>query len=76
MNPLYVVDHQGDRVRLRLQFPSSEYEDEFGACREYLPEVVEIERAAFAALSEGRLPPELADLARRRVILDLPARYY
>ena len=76
MNPLYMVDHQGDRIRLRLQFPSSEYEDEFGACRKYLPEVVDIERAAFAALAEGRLPQELADLARRRVILDLPARYY
>jgi uncharacterized protein YbaR (Trm112 family) len=76
LNPLYVVDHQGDRIRLRLQFPSSEYEDEFGACREYLPEVVDIERAAFAALAQGRLPQELADLARRRVILELPARYY
>ena len=28
------------------------------------------------ALAEGRLPPDLADLARRRVILDLPKRYY
>ena len=76
LNPLYSVDARGDRVRLQLQFPSSEYEEEFGACRAYLPEVVEIERAAFAALAEGRLPPELADLARRRVILDLPKKYY
>jgi uncharacterized protein YbaR (Trm112 family) len=76
LNPLYVVDQRGERVQLRLQFPSSEYEEEFGACREYLPEVVELEHAAFAAIIEGRLPPELADLARRRVILDLPTRYY
>ena len=33
-------------------------------------------RRALAALAEGRLPPELADLARRRVVLDLPKRYY
>ena len=41
VNPLYVAEPQGERrVLLHLQFPSADYEDEFGACREYLPEAV------------------------------------
>ncbi len=76
LSPLYVAEPAGDRVRLRLQFPSEEYEDEYGACRQYLPGEATIGRAAWTALEAGRLPSELADLARRRVILDLPLRYY
>jgi uncharacterized protein YbaR (Trm112 family) len=76
VNPLYVADSQGDRVRLRLQFPSEDYAEEFGACRQYLPDEVVVGTAALAALVEGRLVPELADLVRPRVILDLPKRYY
>jgi len=76
VNPLYVIEEEGERVRLRLQFPSADYEEEFGACREYLPATLVVDRAALAALPSGRLPPELAELARRRVILDLPGRYY
>jgi uncharacterized protein YbaR (Trm112 family) len=76
LNPLYVTEPFGDSMRLRLQFPSVDYEEEFGACREYLPDEAVIERQALAALAAGRLPQELIDLARRRVILDLPIRYY
>jgi uncharacterized protein YbaR (Trm112 family) len=75
VNPLYAVEHEGNRVRLRLQFPSAAYEEEFGHCREYLPEVALVDQASLAALREGRLPAELDDLVRRRVILDLPKRY-
>jgi hypothetical protein len=76
INPLYAVAEDGDRLRLRLTFPSEDYEQEYGACRQYLPDSAVIERSAARALAEGRIPPGLADLARRRVILDLPARYY
>ena len=75
VNPLYVAEPQGDQVLLRLKFPSADYEDEFGACREYLPEAVLVDRASLEVLDTGRLPPELADLAQRRVILDLPRKY-
>jgi uncharacterized protein YbaR (Trm112 family) len=75
LNPLYAVAEDGDRLRLRLQFPSPDYADEFGACREYLPEKVEIDRRALAALAAGHLPSELGVLFRRRVILDLPRKY-
>jgi hypothetical protein len=76
LNPLYAVEPNGDRVRLRLQFPGSDYEDEYGACRRYLPEEAEISRSELEALPAARVSDSLADLARRRVILDLPKRYY
>jgi uncharacterized protein YbaR (Trm112 family) len=78
LNPLYVVAEASavSTVRFRLQFPSEDYEQEYGACRQYLPDEVTIARQALQALDEGRLPDELADLVRRRVIVDLPQRYY
>ena len=76
VNPLYLVERSSDPIRLRLQFPAVDYEDEFGACREYLPEEALIDRRAFGALGGPVLPPQLAELHRRRAILDLPARYY
>jgi hypothetical protein len=76
VNPLYAAEETPDGVKLRLRFPSRDYEDEFGACREYLPDTLALDRAALAGLADGRLSPELADLVRRRVILDLPSRYY
>ena len=63
-------------TRLRLRFPSEDYEQEYGACRQYLPEEVALDPAAAAALATGRVSPEIADLVRRKVIVDLPKRYY
>ena len=76
INPLYAIEADGDELRLRLRFPSADYEDEYGACRQYLPEEVVLDRAALAALESGWLSGELLDLARRRVIVDLPKKYY
>jgi len=75
INPLYVAELEGERVKLRLQFPSDDYADEYGACRQYLPEEAVVHRAAFEALPGPVVPPALADLARRRVVLNLPKRY-
>jgi hypothetical protein len=75
LNPLYTVEPDGERVKLRLQFPSDDYADEYGACRQYLPDEVVVHRAAYEALPGPVVPPALAELARRRVILNLPARY-
>jgi hypothetical protein len=58
-----------------LRFPSEDYEQEYGACRQYLPAEVTIPREALSALAAGRVPVELADLLRRRVIVDLPLGY-
>jgi uncharacterized protein YbaR (Trm112 family) len=76
VNPLYVASSDGGRVRLRLQFPTEDYAGEFGACREYLPDELEVNAESLAALAHGRIAPDLAGLIDRRVILDLPSRYY
>ena len=76
VNPLYVAEADGERVKLRLQFPSDDYADEYGACRQYLPDEVVVHRAAFEALPGPVVPPAMADLVRRRVVLSLPVRYY
>jgi uncharacterized protein YbaR (Trm112 family) len=76
LNPLYALESDGDRVRLRLEFPNEEYADEYGACRQYLPETLTLERSALADLAAGKASPELAELRRRKVIVDLPKRYY
>jgi len=79
LNPLYVVDaDRADpaRATLRLRFPDADYEQEYGACRQYLPDEVSVDRRALDALPSRVVPAELIDLARRRVVLDLPPRYY
>jgi uncharacterized protein YbaR (Trm112 family) len=76
INPLYVLEPDGDRVRLRLEFPNDEYADEYGACRQYLPETLTLDRSAIASLTAGTLSGELIELLQRKVIVDLPKRYY
>jgi hypothetical protein len=76
INPLYRVEPAGERLRLSLQFPNDDYADEYGACRQYLPDETMVERALVEALAAGQLPPEAAELIRRRVVVDLPRRYY
>jgi uncharacterized protein YbaR (Trm112 family) len=76
INPLYVATEEGESLRLRLTFPSPDYEDEYGACRRYLPDEAVVPLAALRALQAGGPPAPLADLVRRRVIVDLPRRYY
>jgi uncharacterized protein YbaR (Trm112 family) len=76
INPLYVVEARGRELRLRLQFPNSDYEDEYGACKQYLPAEASVDAAAFDALRRGGAPGPLADLVRRRVIVRLPDKYY
>lgn len=75
INPLYTVREDGSRLTLSLQFPSADYEDEYGACRQYLPEQVSLEAAALASLQAGQ-PAPLEDLIARRVLVNVPARYF
>jgi uncharacterized protein YbaR (Trm112 family) len=77
VNPLYVADGAASdgSARFRLRFPSEDYEQEYGACRQYLPDEVAIARADLEALAAGRVPPGASDLLRRRVVVDLPLRY-
>lgn len=75
VNPLYTVTDTGSRLVGRLRFPDADYEYEYGACREYLPDAFDIDAAAFRTLQLGGPAGELVDLVRRRVIVALPPRY-
>jgi uncharacterized protein YbaR (Trm112 family) len=76
LNPLYEPEPAGDAIRLRLRFPDEDYAQEYGAARRYLPEEILVDRAALDLLPARVVPPQLAELAQRRVVLDLPRRYY
>ena len=62
--------------RFRLRFPSPEYEDEFGACRRYLEEEVTVDRATLDAVAAGVRTEPVLELLRRRVVLEMPERYF
>ena len=76
VNPLYQASTDGTTMRLRLKFPDPDYEYEYGACRQYLPEETTIDLGALRRLEAGGSQEELAELIRRRVIVDLPRHYY
>jgi uncharacterized protein YbaR (Trm112 family)/SAM-dependent methyltransferase len=79
INPLYRVepaDADARTLSLRLRFPDVDYEQEYGACRRYLPDEVRVDRASIEALPSAIAPPALADLVQRRVVLKLPRLYY
>jgi hypothetical protein len=76
INPLYEQKPEGKKVRLRLRFPSPEYEEEFGESKRYLPESLLLDEGAYAEITESRRSEEVLDLVRRRVVLDVPAGYH
>ena len=80
VNPLYTVHRDGDTTTLTLAFPTPEYEEEFGACRRYLPESLTVAADLTAPLDATRLQASLGgavydDLRRRLVLIDAPPRY-
>jgi uncharacterized protein YbaR (Trm112 family) len=78
LNPLYAVEPNADAsfATIRLRFPNEDYEQEYGACRRYLPEELEIDVPALESLPIRTAPVTLTELIRRRVVLDLPEKYY
>jgi len=75
VNPLYRVDRCGDSSTLTLTFPSPEYEEEFGACKEYLPATVTLSGDVTGVIDPSRVGPSFDELRRRRVLIDMPADY-
>ena len=75
VNPLYRIDPQGDTSVLTLTFPTPEYEEEFGACKQYLPSTVTVPGDLTGAIVPGALGPQYDELRRRRVIIDAPPDY-
>jgi uncharacterized protein YbaR (Trm112 family) len=76
INPLYSVSNEEGQLHGRLHFPSEDYEYEYSALREYLPDEVFIDPRALAALQSGATAPTLEPLIRRHVIVELPRQYY
>jgi SAM-dependent methyltransferase len=74
LNPLYQRVNETENV-WTLQFPSPEYAEEFDACRRYLPERVTLTDAQISSLNRCEVTEELRELAKRRVVLDLPENY-
>jgi hypothetical protein len=73
LNPLYVpID--GSRT-VRLQFPSDFYAEEFGACRSYLPDEVELPDGWAERCRRGEHDERTFELVGRHVLLDLPENY-
>ncbi len=76
INPLYAVTDRDGVLELTLTFPDASYEDEYGACRQYLPDTATLHRTDLDRLRAGQSPAALDELLRRRVIVELPALYY
>ncbi len=76
VNPLYRIARDGRDTVLTLSFPTAEYEEEFGACRRYLPETVRVAADLTGAIAPALVGPDFAELRRRHVIIDAPPRYY
>jgi uncharacterized protein YbaR (Trm112 family) len=79
VNPLYRVERRGDGSALTLAFPTPEYAEEFGGCRRYLPETLEVAADLTGALDAARLETALGEryraLRRARVLIDAPRHY-
>ncbi|MDQ3009561.1 MAG: methyltransferase domain-containing protein [Acidobacteriota bacterium] len=73
VNPLYKIEQKGETAVLKLEFPSPEYEEEFGGCKRYLPERVEV--SAEVLKESSAVNGEVQRLIERRVLLDLPSGY-
>jgi SAM-dependent methyltransferase len=75
VNPLYRIDPQGDSSVLTLTFPTPEYEEEFGACKQYLPSTVTVPGDLTRPVVPSALGSQYDELRRRRVIIDAPPDY-
>jgi uncharacterized protein YbaR (Trm112 family)/SAM-dependent methyltransferase len=75
VNPLYRVERRGGSTILTLDFPTPEYEAEFGACRRYLPDRVEVAGDLTGPIRSEALGSRWAELRRSRVLIDAPVGY-
>ncbi|MCC6989449.1 MAG: hypothetical protein IT181_10655 [Acidobacteria bacterium] len=79
VNPLYAVTRNARGSTLTLTFPTPEYADEFGGCRRYLPDTLDVPADLTgpldAAALERALGADYAALRRRRVFIDAPRHY-
>ena len=75
VNPLYRIERRDGASVLTLTFPTPEYEEEFGACKAYLPAAMTLDADLSGTIERSALGDRYEELRRRRVILDGPPRY-
>lgn len=75
VNPLYQVERRNGVSVLTLAFPTPEYEEEFGACRRYLPDTLAVAADLTRPIDPARLGAQYAGLRRQRVLLDVPSGF-
>lgn len=76
LNPLYRVERRGGASILTLTFPTPEYEEEFGACRRYLPDTVTVDADLTGVILPVTLGSRYEELRRQRIVLDVPPHYW
>ena len=73
------VAQHGAGSTLTLTFPTPEYADEFGGCRRYLPDLLDLPADLTGPLDpvalEAALGVDYASLRHRRVLIDAPPHY-
>ncbi|MGE0159900.1 MAG: Trm112 family protein [Gemmatimonadales bacterium] len=75
VNPLYRVERRDGVSILTLEFPTPEYEAEFGECRRYLPERLTVEADLTGRIVPEDVGPSYEELRARRVLIDAPVGY-
>ena len=75
VNPLYGVERHDGRSILTLSFPTPEYEAEFSACKQYMPDTVTVDAHLTGRIEPAMLGARYEELRRRRVLIDAPLRY-
>jgi hypothetical protein len=75
VNPLYRVERSGGSTILTLDFPTSEYAEEFSECRRYLPDRITVEGDLTGAIRRETLGSRYTELRDQHVVIDAPIGY-
>jgi hypothetical protein len=75
VNPMYRVERSGGTSILTLNFPTPEYEAEFGECRRYMPDRITVEADLTPPISRDLFGAQYEELRDRRVLIDAPLEY-
>ena len=57
------------------QAAAKKYEEEFGACKQYLPATITVNADLTGVIDRSRLGTDYDDLRRRKVLIDVPVDY-
>jgi SAM-dependent methyltransferase/uncharacterized protein YbaR (Trm112 family) len=75
LNPLYRREESSLGNEWKLEYPSAAYAEEFADCRRYLPGRLALTEGQLRDLERGEITEATRELARRRVVLDVPENY-